>query len=157
VAQRFADLAVQTRMEVDLPLITHDDQLLTDLELSIVKAAKHHDANPRYLLQTVLAIGKTLRLVRLYDLHDLDRFPRGQDGVSSGRLVKSAKESADKRLGTSGKRIGNAHLQWAFSEAAALFPRQNPAAPTHLARVEHQHGQGNARTMLAHRLARAVS
>jgi hypothetical protein len=36
---------VQKSIEVDLALITHDDQRLTDLEPSIVKAAKHHDAN----------------------------------------------------------------------------------------------------------------
>jgi hypothetical protein len=44
-AERFADPAVQKSIEVDLALITHDDQRLTDLEPSIVKAAKHHDAN----------------------------------------------------------------------------------------------------------------
>jgi hypothetical protein len=46
VAERFADPAVQRSMAVDLTLITDDDQLLTALELSLVKAAKHHDANP---------------------------------------------------------------------------------------------------------------
>jgi transposase len=156
VAERFADPAVQTSMEVDVALIPHDDQLLTDLELSIVKAATHHDANTLSLWPTVPGIGKMLRLVRLDESHDMDRFPRGQDGVSSGRLVKSAKASAGKRLGTSGKHIGHAPLQWAFSEAAAVCLRQNPAGQKRLARVAHQHGQGNARTMLAHRLARAV-
>jgi transposase len=156
VAERFADPAVQRSIEVDLALITHDDPLLTELELSIVKAAKHHDANTLYLLQTVPAIGKILSLVRLYEIHDLDRFPRVQDFVSSCRLVKSAKESAGKRLGTSGKNIGNAHLKWAFSEAAALFLRQNPAGQKRLARLEHKHGKGKALTMLAHWLARAV-
>ena len=156
VAERFADPAVQKSIEVDLALITHDDQRLTDLELSIVKAAKHHDANTHYLLPTGPGIGKILSLVRLDEIHDSDRFPRVQDVVSSGRLVKSAKASAGKRLGTSGKNIGNAHLKWAFSEAAALFLRQNPAGQKRLARLEHKHGQGKALTILAHRLARAV-
>jgi transposase len=156
VAERFADPAVQKSIEVDLALITHYDQLLTDLELSIVKAAKHHDANTLYLLQTVPGIGKILSLVLLYEIHDIDRFPRVQDFVSYCRLVKSAKESAGKRLGTSGKNIGNAHLKWAFSEAATLFLRQNPAGQKRLARLEHKHGKGKALTILAHRLARAV-
>jgi transposase len=156
VAERFADPAVQKSIEVDLTLITYYDQLLTDLELSIVKAAKHHDANTLYLLQTVPGIGKILSLVLLYEIHDINRFPRVQDFVSYCRLVKSAKESAGKRLGTSGKSIGNAHLKWAFSEAAVLFLRQNPAAQKHLARLEHKHGKGKALTILAHKLARAV-
>jgi len=156
VAERFADPAVQKSIEVDLALITHYDQLLTDLELSIVQAAKHHDANTLHLLQTVPGIGKILSLVLLYEMHDIHRFPRVQDFVSYCRLVKCAKESAGKRLGTSGKKIGNAYLKWAFSEAAVLFLRNNPAGQKHLARLEHKHGKGKALTILAHRLARAV-
>jgi transposase len=71
VAERFADPAVQKSIEVDLALITFYDQLLGDVELSIVKAAKHHDANTLYLLQTVPGIGKLLSLVLLYEIHDI--------------------------------------------------------------------------------------
>jgi transposase len=156
VAERCADPAGQQSIEVDLSLITHYDQLLTDRELSIVKAAKHHDANTPYLLHTVPGSGKLLRLVLLYEIQDIDRFPRGQACVSYCRLVKRAKESAGKRLGTSGKNIGNAPRKWAFSEAAAWCLRQNPAGQKLLARLEHKHGKGKALTMLAHRLARAV-
>jgi hypothetical protein len=59
-------------------------------------------------------------------------------------------------LGTSGKKIGNAHLTWAFAEAAALFLRNNPAGQTYLARLEKKHDKGKALTILAHKLARAV-
>src|SRR5574342_1167190 len=45
VAERFADAAVQKSVEVDLALITYYDELLRDVELTIVKTAKHHDAN----------------------------------------------------------------------------------------------------------------
>ena len=101
-------------------------------------------------------IGKILSLVLLYEMHDIDRFPTVQDFVSSGRLGKCAKEAAGKRLGTSGKKIGNAHLKWAFSEAAALFLRSNPAGQKYLARLEKKHDKGKALTILAHKLARAV-
>ncbi len=156
VAERFADPAVQKSIEVDLALSTYYDQLLGDVELAIVKAAKHHDANTLYLLQTVPGIGKILSLVLLYEIHDIDRFPTVQDFVSYCRLVKCAKESAGKRLGTSGKKIGNAHLKWAFSEAAALFLRNNPVGQKYLARLEKKHDKGKALTILAHKLARAV-
>src|SRR5439155_3237106 len=132
VAERFADPAVQKSIEVDLALSTYYDQLLGDVELAIVKAAKHHDANTLYLLQTVPGIGKILSLVLLYEIHDIDRFPRVQDFASYCRLVKCAKESAGKRLGTSGTKIGNAHLKWAFSEAAVSFLRDHPAAQKYL-------------------------
>jgi hypothetical protein len=45
-------------------------------------------------------------------------FPRVQDFASYCRLIKCAKESNGKRLGTSGSKMGHAHLKWAFSEAA---------------------------------------
>jgi transposase len=156
VAERFADPAVQKSIEVDLALIDYYDELLRDLELAIVTTAKQHDANTLYLLQTVPGIGKILSLVLLYEMHDIARFPRVQDFVSYCRLVKCAKESAGKRYGTSGTKIGNAYLKWAFSEAAVLFLRNNPAGQRYLARLEKKHGKGKALTVLAHKLARAV-
>ena len=156
VAERFADPAVQKSIEVDLALITYYDALLCDLELTIVKTAKQHDANTLYLLQTVPGIGKILSLVLLYEIHDIARFPRVQDFASYCRLVKCARESAGKRSGTSGNKIGNAHLKWAFSEAAVLFLRDNPTAQKLLARLEKKHSKGKALTILAHKLARAV-
>ena len=130
--------------------------VLRDVELTIVKTAKHHDAQTLYLLQTVPGIGKILSLVLLYEIHDIARFPRVQDFASYCRLVKCARESAGKRSGTSGAKIGNAHLKWAFSEAAVLFLRDNPAAQKFLSRLEQKHGKGKALTILAHKLARAV-
>src|SRR4029453_16591442 len=91
VAHRFTDLAGQKNIEVDLALITYDDALRSDLELYLLKTAKQHDANTLYPLHTVPGIGKILSLVLLYDIHDIDRFPRVQDFVSYCRLVKCAK------------------------------------------------------------------
>ena len=156
VAERFADPAVPKRMAVDLALITSDDALLRDVERTIVTTAKHHDAQTLSLLQTVPGIGKILSRVLLYDMHDIARFPRVQDFASYCRLVKCAKASAGKRAGTSGSQIGNAHLTWAFSEAAVLCLRDHPAAQKFLARLEHTHSKGKALTILAHKLARAV-
>jgi transposase len=121
VAERFSDPAVQKSIEVDLTLIGHDDQLRRDVELSLLTTAKPHDANTLYLLRTVPGIGEILSLVLLDEIHDIHRFPRVQDVVSSCRLVTCAQDSAGKRSGTSGPNIGNASLTWAFSEAAVLF------------------------------------
>jgi transposase len=104
----------------------------------------------------VPGLGKILSLVLLDAIHDIDRFPRVQDFASYCRLVKCAKESAGKRLGTSGKKIGHAHLKWAFSEAATLFLRHHPNGQQLLTRLEKKHGKGQALTILAHTLARAV-
>ena len=156
VVERFADSAVQKSVEVDLALLGYCDQWLNDVELTIVQTAKQHDAQTLYRLQAIPGIGKMLSLVLLYEIHDIRRFPRGQDFVAYCRLVKCAKESAGKRYGTSGAKIGNAYLKWAFSEAAVLCLRNNPVGQKYLARLEKKHGKGKALTVLAHKLARAV-
>src|SRR5207247_1219417 len=88
-----------------------------------------------------------------YNLPDIARFPRVQDFVSSCRLVTCARESAGKRSGTSGAKIGNAYLQWAFSAAAVLFLRNHPAGHNYLARLAPEHGTGKAFTIFAHKSA----
>jgi transposase len=147
---------VPKTIEVDLALITSDDERLRDLELALLNTAQQHDAHPRYWLHTVPGIGNILSLVRLYDIHDLGRLPSGQDCASYARVVTYRKESAGKRVGPSGKNIGNAHLQWACSEAATWFLRHNPDGQKLLTRLEKNHGKGKALTIVAHRLARAV-
>jgi len=156
VAERCADPAVHKSLEVDLALLGDYDALLRDVERTIVTTAKHHDAHTRYRRQTVPGIGTILRLVLLEAMHDIARCPRVQDGASSCRLVKCAKASAGKRSGTSGSKLGHAHLTWAFSEAAVFFLRENPAGPQWLTRLENKHSKGNALPILAHQLARAV-
>ena len=126
VAERCADPAVPKSIAVDLALITYDDALRRDVELTLVTTAKHHDAQTLSLRQTDPGIGTILRLVLLYDIHQIDRCPRVQDCASYCRLVTCAKESAGTRAGTSGATIGNAHRTWAFSAAAVLFLRDNP-------------------------------
>jgi transposase len=156
IAERFPEPAVQKRIAVDLALIGHYDQLLRDVEFCVLKTAKQHDANTLYLLRTVPGIGEILSLVLLYEIHDIQRFPRVQGVVSYCRLVKCAQESAGKRYGPSGTKIGNADLKWAFSAAAVLFLRANPAGQKYLARLEKKHSKGKALTVLAHKVARAV-
>ena len=95
-------------------------------------------------------------MVILYEIEDIKRFPRVQDFSSYSRLVKCAKESAGKRYRSSGKKIGNAHLKWAFSEAAALFLRGNPRGQQYLKRLAKKHGKGKAMGILGARMGRAV-
>jgi transposase len=134
VAERFPEPALQKSIEVDLTRRGSSDGLRTELELCMVNTAKEHNAQVFYRLRSIPGVGKILALVLLDEIHDIHRFPRVQEFVSYGRLVKCAKESAGKRYGTSGSKIGNAYLKWAFSEAAVLFLRNKPAGQKYLAR-----------------------
>jgi transposase len=156
VAERFAAAAVQKTIEVALALLTDDDARLKALERSRRKTAKPHAANTLSRLQTVPGMGKMRSRVRLDEIPRIDRFPRVQAFASDARLVKGRTESGGNRLGTSGNRIGHAHLQWAVSEAAPLVLRSNPQGQKLLGRLEKNHDTGKALSMLAPTLGRAV-
>ena len=155
VAAHFPDPRVRKTIEVEVSLSDHYDKLLGEVELYITRSAKAHDVQTFSRLQSVPGFGQILALVLLYEIQDIARFPRVQDFVSYCRLVKCAKESGGKRLGTSGKKIGNVHLRWAFAEAAVLFLRQNQPGKEYFAKLEHKHGKATALTVLAHKRARA--
>jgi len=156
IAERFPEPAVQKNVEVDLAMIEAYDNILGPLEREIVKTANQHDPVAYALLKTIPGVGKILGLVMLYEIESIKRFPRVQDFVSYSRLVKSAKESNGKRYGSSGKKIGNAHLKWAFSEAAVLFLKGNDAGKKYLQKLTRKHGKGKALSILAHKLGRAA-
>ena len=62
-----------------------------------------------------------------------------------------------KRVGfTVTKKIGNAHLKWAFSEAACLMLRSSPRAKAWMQRQEKKRGKRKALAVLEARLGRAV-
>ncbi|MGH8069390.1 MAG: transposase [Candidatus Entotheonellia bacterium] len=154
--ERFDHRCVQKNMAVDLAPVDCDDPLLAELERSIEKTAQGHNRVALALLRTVPGVGNILALVMLYEIKEVARFPRVQAFVSYCRLVKSARESNGKRHGTSGKKIGTAHLKWAFSAAAVLFLKHNEPAQTYLATLATRHGTGKALSILAHKRGRAI-
>ena len=156
VVEHFPDPSVRKSIEVDVALIDQYDALINDLELTIVREAKRHDADAFHRLRSVPGIGKVLALTILYEIHDITRFGRVQEFASYARLVKGQKQSAGKTFGTSGAKMGNVHLKWAFSEAAVLFLRHTKDGKKLLAGIEKKHGKGKALSILAHKIGRAV-
>jgi transposase len=156
VAERFPDPSVQKSIELDLNLIGFFDQQLKKVECHILKHARSCDQQSLLLLRSVPGIGRILSLAMLYEIHTIERFATVQDFASYCRLIKCRKESAGKSYGTSGRKIGNAYLKWAFSEAAVLFLRQNPQAQDWLKKLANKHNKARALTILAHKLGRAV-
>jgi transposase len=156
VENRFADPSVQKSVDLDIQLINFYDEQLTGIEYYIKKHAKINDYQSYMLLNSVPGIGKIISLVILYEIYDITRFPSVQDFASYARLIKCRAESAGKSYGTSGSKIGNAHLKWAFSEAAVIFLRGNPRAKAYVNRLSKKHNKGKALSILAHKLGRAV-
>jgi transposase len=154
--ERVDHACVQKNIAVDVALVDGDAPLLAGLERSIEKTAQGHDPVSLGLLRTIPGVGNILALVMLDEMEDITRFPRVQEFVSYSRLVKRARESNGKRHGPSGKKIGNAHLKWAFSQAAVLCLKHNPPAHKYLATLATRHSKGKALSILAHKLGRAV-
>ena len=156
ITERFEDPCVRKSIELDLNLITHYDELIRDLELHIVRAVRSDDADTFHRLMSIPGVGKILAMTMLYEIHQIDRFPSVQNFCSYSRLVKCARESAGKRHGTGGSKIGNVHLKWAFSEAAVTFLAKCPEARKLIERLRRKHGKAKALSILAHKLGRAT-
>lgn len=151
------DPSVLDTVRSDLATIAHLDQEIRRLELQITRRAKQHDTQTYHRLLTIPGVGRVLALVLLYEIHDIARFERVQDFLSYARLVRSTKTSAGKRVGgASGRKIGNAHLKWAMSEATLLLMRESDAAKRFVDRKTRQHGKGKAIGILSAKLGRSI-
>jgi transposase len=105
---------------------------------------------------SIPGVGKVLALIFLYEIHDVRRFAEVGHFLSYARLVRCEHASAGKKKGSGGAKIGNAHLKWAFGEAACLLVRSSPQAKKWLARREQKRGKARALGALSARLGRAV-
>jgi len=155
-ADRFADPATQLSVRADLKLIDHFDEQIDDIESVVQKTAKIDDPVSLAFMRTIPGIGKILSLVMLYEIDRAERFPEVGNFLSYARLVRCEHESAGKKKGYGGKKIGNAHLKWAFGEAACLMLRAMPEAKKWLARQERKRGKKKALSVLEAKIGRTV-
>jgi len=156
IADRFEDKSVQKSALANLAVIDCLDEQIARLELYLVRTAKVEDVQTYHRLQTVPGVGKVLALILLYEVHNMLRFDDVGQFLSYARLVRCKHESDGKVVGSGKKKIGNAHLRWAFGEAACLFLRASERARHWKERQAKKRGEGKALGILAAKLARAV-
>jgi transposase len=156
IAERFVDPLVSSSIQTDITVLDVYHDVLLKLEGQILRQARHHDRFALELLRTVPGVGKILALVILYEIQDVSRFPTVGQFISYARLVKCPHESAGKRSGGTHNKIGNAHLKWAFSEAAVLFLRQNEEAQHFHQKLVSKYGKAKALSVIAQKLGRVV-
>jgi transposase len=155
-ATAFEDPSVQMMLDADIEVVEQLDETIATLETHVLKHAKVHDPARLHLLQTINGVGKVLSMVMLYEIQDVNRFANVGQFASYARLVACAKESAGKKQGSGGRKIGNAHLKWAFSEAAALMIRSSPEAKAFMEKMTRQRGKARAVALVAAKIGRAV-
>jgi transposase len=152
----FADPVAQKIVKSDIFLADSYHRLILDIEAEIQRQAKAHDPYSLALLRSVPGIGDIISLVILYEIQDIHRFPDIGKFISYSRLVKCAHESAGKKVAGGHDKIGNAHLKWAFSEAAVLFLRKNEKAQKVHDKLVSRYGKGKALSIIAQKIARTV-
>lgn len=154
--EKFPDSSTRTMLRADLAVASALDQQIKSLEAELIRTAKVDDPQTFQRLRTVPGIGPVLALILLYEVHEIGRFEDEGRFLSYARLVGGVRESAGKKKASAGRKIGNAHLKWAFSEATCLLLRESPKAKHWLARKERKIGKKRALGALAARLARTV-
>src|SRR5829696_2247744 len=153
---RFTDPSTRLMVATDLAMIDGHDTRIAELERHLVKHARVDDPVTFGLLRTTPGIGLILGLTLLYEIDDIRRFPEVGNFLSYSRLVRCEHSSADKVKGSGSKKVGNAHLKWAFSEAACLMIRAVPAVKGWMQRQEAKRGKRKALAVLEDKLGRTV-
>lgn len=143
-------------VQLDVDLIDFYDQQIKRLDLYLEQNAKLDDPDTFFRLQSIPGVGRILAMTMLYEIHDIVRFPTVGQFLSYSRLVKGVNESAGKQKKPFGRKIGNPHLKWAFSEAITLLKRECPQAKAFAEKIEKKHSKARANTLLAIKLGRAV-
>jgi transposase len=156
IAERFADPSTQLSIAADLQLIDGYDIQTAALERHLLKNAKVDDPVTFQLLRTTPGIGPILGLILLYEVDSISRFPEAGNFLSYSRLVRCSHESAGKIKGSGGKKIGNGHLKWAFSEAACLMLRSCAPVKSWMQRQEKKRGKRKALSLLEAKIGRTV-
>ncbi len=152
----FPDKTVQRNVDLDMAILDCYAKELSKVEWFIEQQAKQHNPIHLHLLKSISGIGRILALTTIYEIGDITRFESVQKFASYSRLVKCKAESAGKSYGTQGNKIGNAHLKWAFSEAAVLYLRGNKKAQQYLLKLQRRMSKAKALSALAHKLGRCV-
>ena len=156
IVEAFPDDASQLTIATDIATINSLSGQVKRLEISLRRMAQVENPDMFYRLKSVPGIGDILAMVILYEIGDIKRFDAVGNFLSYARLVPGKHESNGKSYGSPGRKQGNPHLKWAFSEAVALMLRDSDAAKATQKRWEKRHGRAKTLSILAARLGRAV-
>lgn len=129
-------------------------QEIRTLEKTALERMRLRDAFK--VLKTVPGIGNILALTIMLETGDIGRFPTVGDFASYVRCVGSQYVSNGKKKGKGNTKNGNAHLAWAFAEAATFAKRYDKAIERYYQRkcARSKHVMV-AKKAVAHKLARA--
>jgi transposase len=127
---------------------------IDQVESTVLKQAKNKVFYAKLL--ELPGVGKILALTIQLETGPVDRFPKVGNYASYCRKVESRWLSNEKTKGRGNAKNGNKYLAWAFSEAAEMARRFDPASRHFYNRKLNQGNAAMAHNALAHKLARAA-
>jgi len=148
------DIAMSVNCDIELSHAL--DPIINKIEKQVYTRAKYHDHNALSILMTTPGIGKILAFTILYEIYTINRFPSVQNFSSYCRLVKCERTSNGKYTGDGNNKIGNPYLKWAFSEIIIHAQTHSPNIKKYYERLISKHGEGIAKSIMAHKFAVAV-
>jgi len=152
----FEDSFEALNCQTDLSLIEGYDKAINHVENEIRKSVQSTRPKELNIVSSIPGVGKVLSLIIVLEIDDINRFETVQRFASYSRLVRCTGESGGKQVAIGGKKIGNAYLKWAFSEAACLLIKTSDKAKKFKARMEKKYGKAKAMSILSHRIGRSV-
>jgi transposase len=144
---------VTLAMRANVAIIGALNREIAQLEARLLANVK---LRPDYaLLKSIPGIGEVLAIVIMLETGDITRFAAVGNYASYARCVDSARYSNGKKKGEGNTKNGNAHLVWAFIEAANFTRRFSAEAKRFFERKAARTNKVIATKALAHKLARA--
>jgi transposase len=144
---------VTLAMRANVAIIGALNREIAQLEARLLANVK---LRPDYaLLKSIPGIGEVLAIVIMLETGDITRFAEVGNFASYARCVDSARYSNGKKKGEGNTKNGNAHLVWAFIEAANFTRRFSAEAKRFFERKTARTNKVIATKALAHKLARA--
>lgn len=147
------DATVALACAANLAVMSVLDQQIAILEKAVLARVR---LRPEFGgLLTVPGIGRILALVIMLETGEVGRFAGVGNFASYCRCVEAKRVSNGKRKGGGNRKCGNAHLAWAFVEAANFSVRYDDRAKRFYQRKAAKSGRAVAIKAVAHKLARA--
>ncbi len=156
IPAKFNNTVNKQSVEADLHMIVEYDKTIYKLEAEVHKHTKLHLSQEYSILRSIPGMGVTCSLTVLYEIDNIDRFKSCGDFCSYSRVVYPTAESAGKLYRGHNRKIGNAYLKWAFTEAAVQCKRHHEYLQKYFDKLNSIHGKTKANCIIRHRMARAV-
>ncbi len=156
VANEFEDLFTKKSIKANLTLIEVYDEVIRDLEVTILQYTRKHFRQELTIMQSLHGIGDIISLTILYEVENINRFPTVGELLSYSRVVRCTHESAGKKYLGSNKKIGNAYFKRAFSEAAVFVIKFNPNIKKYFERLVSRKNKAKAYGIISRKIAQVI-